>query len=114
MTGTISATRPPSAGVIADTPADGWTVAAPLAPNTDVLLCFLGDAGGDAAITVSAGDRPPSQRTGLPMAAFAVGATEVKWLIVDKSVCLQDNGTIVIIPTDAGTKLLAFTLPKVQ
>jgi len=30
------------AGIVADTPADGWVIAAPVAPDTDLMLMFLG------------------------------------------------------------------------
>ncbi|KKK97086.1 hypothetical protein LCGC14_2656280 [marine sediment metagenome] len=111
---TVSGDLPASSGVVADTPADGWVVAAPVSPDTDVLLVFLGDAGGDATVTVLVGDRPPSHRSGLPLASFALAALDVKYLIVDKSRFLQDDGTIIITCVDAGTKLFALTIPKVQ
>ena len=103
------------AGIVADTPADGWVIAAPVAPDTDLMLMFLGDAGGDATVTVLQGDRPPSQRSGLgDLAPFALAAIDLKFLIVEKSRFLQDDGTIHVTCVDSGTKLLALTIPKIQ
>jgi hypothetical protein len=98
-------------GTVATTPADGWVIAAPVAPDTDVLLKFLVDATGDT-ITIVAGDRPPSPRSGLGNLSLVLAASDVRYIIVDKSRFLQDDGTILVTATDAGTSCYAFTIPK--
>ncbi len=100
-----------AAGTVATTPTDGWVVAAPVAPDTMVLLKFLVDASGDT-ITIVAGDRPPSQRSGLGNLSLVLAASDVRYIIVDKSRFLQDDGTILVTCTDAGTTCYAFTIPK--
>lgn len=111
---TVSADLPDSAGVICDTPSHGWSVLA-LGNNGDRLIMKFLDDGNTATITVKAGDRPPSQRTGLGDVAFSLGAADVKYICVDASRFLQDDGTILVIPSGTGsaaTKMAAFILPK--
>jgi hypothetical protein len=100
-------------GTVATTPADGWVIAAPVGPDVDVILKFLADASGDT-VTVVAGDRPPSQRSGLGNLSITLAANDVKYVMVEKSRFLQDDGTILATCTDAGTTCYAFTIPKVQ
>lgn len=100
-----------AAGTVATTPADGWVIAAPLDPDTDLILKFLVDASGDT-ITIVAGDRPPSQRSGLGNLALVLAASDVRYIIVDKSRFLQDDGTFLVTATDAGSTCYAFTIPK--
>lgn len=100
-------------GTVATTPADGWVIAAPLGRDTDLLLKFLVDATGDT-VTVVAGDRPPSQRTGLGNLAIVMAVSDVKYIIVEKSRFLQDDGTFLVTCTDTGTTCRAFTIPKAQ
>ena len=108
-----------AAGTVATTPTDGWVVAAPvsgivggvLVGDTDLLLKFLADATGDT-FTIVAGDRPPSQRTGLGNLLVVLAASDVRYILIDKSRFLQDDGTILVTATDAGSTCYAFTIPK--
>ncbi len=100
-------------GTAATTPADGWVIAAPVSPDTDLILKFLADASGDT-VTITAGDRPPSQRSGLGTLAITLAANDVRYILIEKSRFLQDDGTIEAVCTDAGTTCYAFTIPKVQ
>ncbi len=99
-------------GVVADTPADGWVIAAPAGVrDTLLLLKFLADATGDTVV-ITAGDRPPSQRSGLGTLSIVLAASDVRYIIIDPSRFLQDDGTIEAVCTDAGTTCKAFTIPK--
>ncbi len=100
-----------AAGTVATTPSDGWVIAAPVGPDTDLLLKFLVDASGDT-ITIVAGDRPPSQRSGLGNLALILAASDVRYIVVDKSRFLQDDGTLLVTCIDAGSTCYAFTIPK--
>ncbi len=108
---TFSADILDAAGTVATTPTDGWVIAAPVSPDVDVILKFLVDASGDT-ITIVAGDRPPSPRSGLGNLTNVMAAADVKYVIVDKSRFLQDDGTLLATATDAGTTCYAFTIPK--
>lgn len=100
-------------GTVATTPTDGWVIAAPTGRDTDLLLKFLVDASGDT-VTIVAGDRPPSQRSGLGNLAIVMAASDVRYIIIEKGRFLQDDGTILATCVDAGTSCKAFTIPKAQ
>ena len=101
-----------AAGTVATTPADGWVIAAPVAPDVDLLLKFLVDASGDT-ITIVAGDRPPSHLSGLGNLALVLAASDVRYIMIEKGRFLQDDGTFLATATDAGTTCYAFTIPKI-
>ena len=97
---------------ISDASANEFVIAAPTGVrDTLLLLKFLVDASGDT-IVVKAGDRPPSQRTGLGDLSQIMAASDVRYVIVDPSIHLQDDGTIRVTCGDDGTTCKAFTIPK--
>lgn len=98
-------------GVVATTPADGWVIAATGIGGDRLLLKFAADASGDTVVIV-AGDRPPSQRSGLGNLSITLGASEVKYVAVEAGRFLQDDGTLLATCGDAGTRCSAFILPK--
>ncbi len=101
-----------AAGTVATTPSDGWVIAAPAGVrDTLLVLKFLVNGSGDT-ITIKAGDRPPSQRTGLGDLALVLAASDVRYIVIDPSRFLQDDGTLLVTATDAGSTCYAFTIPK--
>ena len=108
----VSADILDAAGTVATTPSDGWVIAAPVGPDVDLLLKFLVDASGDT-ITIKAGDRPPSHLSGLGDLALVLAASDVRYIMVEKGRFLQDDGTFLVVCTDAGTTCYAFTIPKI-
>lgn len=107
---TMSADILDADGTVATTPADGWVIAAAGNPGSRLLLKFLADATGDT-VTILAGDRPPSQRAGLGNLAIVLAASDVRYICVEASRFLQDDGSIHATCTDAGTSCIAFLLP---
>ena len=116
---TASADLPDGSGVVATTPADGWTVA-PVGSGTNgiipaddqrLLLKLEADASGDT-FTVKAGDDPPAKRAALGNLAVVLAASDVKLLWVEPARFMQSDGTILITCTDAGSKLSAFQLTR--
>ena len=107
---TVSADILDAGGTVATTPADGWVIAALVNAGGRVLLKFLVDGTGDT-ITLLAGDRPPSQRVDLGNLSLVLAANDVRYICVEASRFLQDDGTIHATCTDAGTSCLAFLLP---
>lgn len=99
-------------GDAATTPADGWVIAAAGLGGDRLLLKFLADASGDT-VTIVAGDRPPSQRAGLGDLEITLAASDVKYVCVEASRFLQDDGSIHATCTDAGTTCKAFIIPKI-
>ena len=100
-------------GIVATTPSDGWVIAAATNAGNDMILKFLADATGDT-VTILAGDRPPSQRSGLGNLSIVLAVSDVRFVVIEKSRFLQDDGTILATCTDAGTSCMALQLPKAQ
>ena len=98
-------------GTAATTPTDGWVIAAAGVGGDRLLLKFLADASGDT-VTIVAGDRPPSQRSGLGNLSLVLAASDVRYVCVEAGRFLQDTGAIHATCTDAGTTCDAFLLPK--
>lgn len=100
-------------GIVASTPSDGWVVSPPSGLAFDERLVFklVADGTGDTVV-FTAGDRYPAQRADLGSLSLTLGASEAKYVAVETSRFLQNNGTIVVTCTDAGTTLTALMLPK--
>ena len=75
-----------------------------------LLLKFFDDGSTDT-ITILAGDRPPSQRVDLGNLSFAMGAADVRYILIEAGRFLQDDGTIRATCTTNGMECKAFTLP---
>lgn len=108
---TMSADILDADGVASTTASDGWVVAAPVAPDVDILLKFLADASGDT-VSIKAGDKPPAERAGLGDLDLVLAASDVRYIMVEKARFMQDDGTLLITATDAGTTCYAWTIPK--
>lgn len=77
------------------------------------MLLYLTDTGTAQDITVTAGDRPPSQRADAGALAVTMAASDVKALVIEIGRFLQNDQTILI--TSAGnstSRVAAFILPR--
>ncbi len=91
---------------------DEFAIAAPAGVRDSILvLKFVANGSGDTVV-ISAGDRPPSQRTGLGSLSKVLAASDCRYVIVDQSRHLQDDGKIRATCSDDGTTCYAFTIPK--
>ena len=90
---------------------DVFSISAAGLPPGRLLLKFLVNGTGDT-ITIAAGDRPPSQRAGLGALTIVMAASDVRYIVVDSSRFLQDDGTIRATCTDDGTTCKAFIIPN--
>ncbi len=100
-------------GIVATTPSDGWVISAPAGRNLadgQLVLMLTADATGDT-FTIRRGDRPPSMRTGLAEDTVVLAALDNRFYAPDVSLSLQDDGTILVTATDAGSSLAAILLP---
>lgn len=101
-------------GIVATTPADGWVIspeAGRSLADGRLILRMVANGTGDT-FTVTAGDRPPSPRAGLGVDTVVLAASDVKFYCPDVSRCMQDDGTIRVTATDAGSALTALHLPR--
>ena len=100
-------------GIVATTPADGWVVSPPsgLVHDERLILRLTVDATGDTFV-FTAGDRYPAHRTDLGNMSIVLAASDSRMICIETSRFLQNDGTIVITATDAGSVVAAFCLPK--
>jgi hypothetical protein len=98
-------------GTVATTPADGFNILAEGIAGGRLLLKFLADASGDSVV-IQSGDKPPAERAGLGDLTLVLAASDVRYVVVDPSRFMRDDGTILATCTDAGTSCKAFLLPK--
>ena len=99
-------------GVVAVTPTDGWVISPPSGQQFDerLVLLIAADASGDT-ITFLAGDRYPAQRADLGNLSITMAASDVRYIAIESSRFLQNDGTILVTCTDTGTTLTAVMLP---
>ena len=95
-------------GIVATTPTDGWVISAPTGSmfGTTLRLTLGADASGDT-VTIVAGDRYPAQRVDLGNMTVTLAASDVRYIEIETSRFLQNDGTIQVTATDAGTTLTA-------
>lgn len=109
---TRSSNLPDASGVVATTPADGWVIADISAyQGHQILLKFLADATGDTVV-INAGDNPPAVRAGLGALSVVLAASDVRYVVIEPSRHMQNDGTITAYCADAGTMCWAMILPK--
>ena len=100
-------------GIVATTPSDGWVISPPsgLAFDERLLLTLGVDASGDT-FTILGGDRFPAQRADLGNMTVVLAASDIRYIAIETSRFLQNDGTILVTATDAGSTLTAVMLPK--
>ena len=100
--------------IVATTPSDGWEIQPPsgLVLGELLFIRLVADAGGTVNVTVKAGDRYPAHRVDLGDLVLSVDASDNKYIAIETSRFLQDDGRIIIVPADSGTLLTAMVLPK--
>jgi hypothetical protein len=100
-------------GIVATTPSDGWVVSPASGEQFDERTWFrvTADSTGDTA-TFKAGDRYPAQRADLGDLDMVLAASDSRFIVIETSRFLQNDGTILVTATDAGTSLTCITNPK--
>ena len=99
--------------LVATTPSDGWEIQPPSGEILGERLIFrlIANGTGDT-VTFKAGDRYPAQRVDLGDLDVVLAASDVRYVSIETSRFLQDDGKIIATCTDAGTILLAMIVPK--
>ena len=94
--------------IVATSTTDGWVISPPsgLAFDERLVIILGSDAtGGD--VVFKAGDRYPAQRVDLGDLTIVLAASDGRVLNIETSRFLQNDGTIVAIPTTTGLVLTA-------
>lgn len=76
------------------------------------LIIILGSDGTGGTVTFQAGDRYPAQRTDLGNLTITLAADDGRVLSIETSRFLQNDGTIVAIPSTTGLVLTAVMAVK--
>lgn len=103
-----------SDGITATSTTDGWLVALGAKGNTDQLLICLLDDGSGATVTVKAGDYPLAKRAALGDLTLTLAASDARYLMLEAGRFEQDDNTIQVVSSDAGTKILCFLIPHTR
>jgi len=100
--------------IVATTPTDGWVISPESGGNLDdkIIIRLVADGSGDT-VTVTAGDRYPAQRADLGNLTLTLAASDVVYVTIEMSRFMQNDGTVIVTATDAGTVLTAMGLPLV-
>lgn len=107
-----TAGTPAANNIVATSTTDGWVVD-DVEPGDRMVFIFTTDGSGTQTVTFKAGDYPPSPRKALGDKAFSsLGDSKTIAVCVEAGRFLQDDGTIRIVPADAGTTCLALILPR--
>jgi len=100
--------------IVATTPTDGWVISPESGGVLDdkIIIRLVADGSGDT-VTVTAGDRYPAQRADLGNLTLTLAASDVVYVTIEMSRFMQNDGTVIVTATDAGTVLTAMGLPLV-
>lgn len=99
--------------IVATSTTDGWVISPPSGKQMDErLLVVLGSDGSGGTVVFQAGDRYPAQRADLGNETITLAADDVRFCYMETSRFLQNDGTIIAIPSTTGLVCTAVFLPK--
>jgi quercetin dioxygenase-like cupin family protein len=99
--------------IVATAAADGWVVSPPSGQSFgDRVVFILGSDGSGGTVTFKAGDRYPAHRADLGDEIITLAANDGRVCAMETSRFLQDDGTILVIPSTTGLVMTAVMLPK--
>ena len=99
--------------IVATSTTDGWVISPPSGLQFDErLIIILGSDGTGGNVVFNAGDRYPAQRADLGNLTIVLAANDGRVLHLETSRFLQNDGTIVAVPTTTGLVLTAVMAAK--
>ena len=99
--------------IVATSTTDGWVISPPSGQQFDERLCIiLGSDGTGGNVVFQAGDRYPAQRANLGNLTITLAADDGRVIHIETARFLQNDGTIVAIPTTTGLVLTAVMMAK--
>ncbi len=98
---------------VATSTADGWVISPPSGETfgNQRLWIILGSDNTGGTVTFKAGDRYPAQRADLGDLVITLAADDGRCVPIESSRFLQNDGTIIAIPSTTGLVLTAFMGP---
>lgn len=99
--------------IVATSTTDGWVISPPSGDNfgNNRLVIVLGSDASGGTVTFKAGDRYPAQRADLGDLVITLAANDGRVVPIETSRFLQNDGTIVAIPSTTGLVMTALMLP---
>ncbi len=97
---------------VATSTTDGWVISPPAGYTMDEnLLIILGSDASGGTVTFTAGDRYPAQRADLGTLVITLAADDGRVVYLETSRFLQNDGTIIAIPSTTGLVMTAVYTP---
>ena len=99
--------------IAATSTTDGWVISPPSGYDfgNNRLVIFIGDTGTGGTAVFKAGDRYPAQRADLGDLSITIAANDGRFVPIETSRFLQNDGTIIVIPSVTALIMTAFMLP---
>jgi hypothetical protein len=99
--------------IVATSTTDGWVISPPSGETfgNNRLVIVLGSDGTGGTVTFKAGDRYPAQRADLGDLVITLAADDGRIVPIETSRFLQNDGTIIAIPSTTGLVMTALMLP---
>ena len=99
--------------IVATSTTDGWVVSPPSGIQFDERTLFIfGSDGTGGTVTLKAGDRYPAQRADLGDTVITLAANDGRVVQPEVSRYLQNDGTIIVIPSTTGLVITAVVMAK--
>lgn len=97
--------------IVASSTTDGWVISPPSGKTFDEHTLFIfGSDGTGGSVVFKAGDRYPAQRADLGDMTVTLAANDGRVIAIETSRFLQNDGTIICIPSTTGLVLTAVML----
>ena len=98
---------------VATSATDGWVVSPPSGTEfaNSRMFFTMGSDGSGGTVTFKAGDRYPAQRADLGDLVITLAADDCRYIAIETSRFLQNDGTINVIPSTTGIALTCMMLP---
>lgn len=98
--------------IVATSTTDGWVISPPSGRTFDEKALFIfGSDGTGGSVVFQGGDRYPAQRADLGNLSITLAANDGRVVVVETSRFLQNDGTIVCIPSTTGLVITAVMMP---
>lgn len=99
--------------IVATSTTDGWVISPPSSQEfNERLIIILGSDGTGGTVTFKAGDRYPAHRADLGDLTITLAANDGRVVPIETSRFLQNDGTIIAIPSTTGLVITACMNPK--
>ena len=98
--------------IVATSTTDGWEISPSSGSQFDErMVCIFGSDGSGGTVVFKAGDRYPAQRADLGDLTIPLAANDGRVVVCETSRFLQNDGTIVVVPSTTGLVITVVQMP---